>query len=44
MSTIDHFGLFGAQQYSLSLQRAAGLAFIAVCVFMVLNKVTPATT
>lgn len=44
MSTIDHFGLFGAQQYSLSLQRAAGLAFMAVGVFMVLNKVTPATT
>lgn len=41
MSAIDHFGLFGAQQNSISLQRIAGLGLMAVGVFMVLNKVTP---
>lgn len=41
MSAIDHFGLLGAQQYSLSPQRIAGLAFMAIGVFMVLDKVSP---
>lgn len=43
MSLIDHFGLLGAQQYTLSLQRIAGLALMAVGVFMVLDKATPVT-
>ncbi len=43
MSTIDHFGLLGAQQYSLSTQRVVGLALMAVGVVMVLDKVTPAS-
>lgn len=42
MSLIDHFGLLGAQQYSLTTQRIIGLACMAVGVFMVLDKVTPA--
>lgn len=39
MSFIDHFGLMGSQQYSLSVQRAIGLLLMTVGVFMVLNKV-----
>lgn len=41
MSAIDHFGLLGAQQYSLTTQRMIGLALMATGVFMVLDKVTP---
>ena len=44
MSVIDHFGLLGAQQFTLSTQRIVGLAFMAAGVFMVLDKVTPAST
>jgi transporter family-2 protein len=39
MSFIDHFGLIGSQQYSLSIQRAIGLLLMAIGVFMVLGKV-----
>lgn len=38
MSVIDHFGLIGAPQYTLSLQRTISLIFMAAGVFMVLNK------
>lgn len=41
MSAIDHFGLLGAQQYSLSTQRMIGLALMATGVFLVLDKVSP---
>ena len=37
MSTIDHFGLFGAQHFELSLQRLAGLAIMALGVFLVVR-------
>lgn len=39
MSTIDHFGLLGVQQYTLNTQRIIGLALMVAGVFMVLNKV-----
>jgi len=38
MSIIDHYGLLGATQYSLSLQRIGGLFLMAIGVFMVLGK------
>lgn len=38
MSVIDHFGFFGAQQYTLTLKRFFGLAFMAAGVFMILSK------
>ena len=38
MSLIDHFGLIGSQQYTLSAQRTIGLLLMTVGVFMVLNK------
>lgn len=38
MTVIDHFGLIGAQQYSITGQRATGLVLMAVGVFMVLNR------
>jgi len=38
MSIIDHFALFGAQQYVLTLKRILGLSFMAMGVFMVLSK------
>jgi transporter family-2 protein len=38
MSFIDHFGLIGVQQYTLSIQRIIGLILMAVGVFMVLNR------
>lgn len=44
MSLIDHFGLLGAQQYTLTMQRMAGLGLMAVGVFMVLDKATPVTS
>ena len=40
MSFIDHFGLMGSQQYTLSVQRTIGLLLMTVGVFMVLNKVS----
>jgi len=39
MSIIDHYGLLGATQYTLSFQRVIGLILMAVGVFMVLGKV-----
>ena len=39
MSFIDHFGLMGSQQYTLSVQRTIGLLLMTAGVFMVLNKV-----
>lgn len=44
ISIIDHFGLLGMQQYSLTLQRIAGLGLMAVGIFMVLQKSTPVST
>ena len=38
MSFIDHFGFFGAQQYTLNFKRIVGLVFMAAGVFMVLSK------
>jgi len=38
MSLIDHFGLIGVQQHTLSIQRITGLTLMAAGVFMVLNK------
>jgi transporter family-2 protein len=38
MATIDQFGLMGAQQTTLTLQRLFGLAFMAVGVFLVVRK------
>jgi transporter family-2 protein len=38
MSIIDHFGLMGAQQFTLTWQRVFGLALMTVGVFMVLGK------
>ena len=38
MTVIDHFGLMGAPQFTLSYQRAIGLVFMAIGVFMVVRK------
>lgn len=38
MSTIDHFGIFGTQVYSIDLKRILGLAFMTVGVVLVLAK------
>ena len=38
MSTIDHFGLFGTQTYSIDLKRILGLVFMTIGVFLVLAK------
>ena len=38
MSVIDHYGLFGAQQYSLTVKRMLGLALMAGGIFLVLDK------
>ncbi len=38
MSFIDHYGFFGAQQYTLTPKRIAGLVLMAAGVFMVLSK------
>jgi transporter family-2 protein len=38
MSAIDHFGLFGSQTYSIDTRRIAGLAVMALGVFLVLGK------
>ncbi|MBU2955937.1 DMT family transporter [Marinobacter sp. F3R08] len=44
MSLIDHFGLLGAQQFSLAPQRMAGLGLMVAGVFLVLNKAVPGTS
>lgn len=44
MSLIDHFGLLGAQQYSISPQRILGLTFMVAGVFLVLAKNTPSAS
>lgn len=38
MSTIDHFGLFGAQRFEISLQRVIGLGVMALGVFLVVRR------
>jgi len=38
MSVIDHYGLLGATQYTLNIQRILGLVLMAIGVFMVLSK------
>lgn len=38
MSTIDHFGFFGAAKFALTPQRIAGLALMAAGVFMVVAR------
>jgi transporter family-2 protein len=38
MMTIDQFGLMGATQTSITLQRFAGLLFMAIGVFLVVRK------
>ncbi len=40
MTVIDHFGLMGAPQFTLSYQRAFGLVFMAIGVLMVVRKST----
>lgn len=39
MSLIDHFGLMGAQKFTMNIQRIAGLGLMVLGVFLVLNKV-----
>lgn len=41
MSVIDHFGLMGAQRFSIDIQRFAGLVCMVFGVFLVLNKASP---
>jgi transporter family-2 protein len=38
MMTIDQFGLMGAPQTSITMQRLFGLIFMAVGVFLVVRK------
>ena len=38
MVVIDHFGLFGALQHSVSSQRFAGLALMIVGVFLTVRR------
>lgn len=38
MTAIDHFGMMGAPQSTLTLQRAAGLCLMAAGVFLVVRK------
>jgi transporter family-2 protein len=40
MTAIDHFGLMGAPQFTLNYQRAFGLVFMAIGIFMVVRKST----
>ena len=42
MVFIDHFGLLGALQHSISSQRLAGLALINVGVFLTIGHFQPA--
>ena len=43
MSVIDHFGLFGAQQYQITVKRLLGLITMAVGIYLVLDKSTGVT-
>ncbi len=38
MSVIDHFGLLGAQQYTITTKRFLGLFIMAVGIYLVLDK------
>ncbi len=38
MAVIDHYGFFGAPQYSISIQRLLGLGFMVVGVFLVVRR------
>lgn len=38
MSIIDHFGLFGANIFTINIQRIAGLGLMVLGVLLVLNK------
>ena len=38
MSVIDHFGLLGAQQYTITIKRFLGLIIMAVGIYLVLDK------
>lgn len=38
MTLIDHFGLIGAPQFTLSIQRAVGLVFMVIGVFLVVQR------
>ena len=38
MSLIDHFGLFGATQYSITSKRTIGLVLMAMGIYLVLDK------
>lgn len=38
MSIIDHFGLFGALQYSITSKRTLGLVLMALGIYLVLDK------
>ena len=40
MSTIDHFGLFGVQVYTIDFKRILGLIFMTIGVVLVLSKKT----
>lgn len=42
MAFIDHYGLLGAQQYSISCQRLAGLALMIVGAFLTVGRFQPA--
>ena len=39
MVIIDHYGLLGTQQISISFQRLAGLTFMALGVFLVVRRI-----
>lgn len=38
MTTIDHFSLFGAIRYSISMQRVVGLIFMMIGVFLTVRR------
>lgn len=38
MAVVDHYSLFGAQQHPISMQRTAGLMFMAVGVFLAVRR------
>ena len=38
MTIIDHLGLFGATQYSITLKRTLGLVMMALGIYLVLDK------
>jgi len=39
MTIIDHYGLLGARQYAISMQRTVGLVFMALGVFLVVRRI-----